>query len=124
MKSVYLALELEEEAQRNNLTAAVNPSCKCKMFAFVAMTYMLSDVIPIMEKLNLTFQREAVNLSDIQPVVDSMKASLQSLLTTLGHNKQDFSTTVTRDGGVFQTVKLMYCDNLHFSKLGQRLLNS
>lgn len=78
MKSVYLALELEEEAQRNNLTAAVNPSCKCKMFVFVAMTYMLSDVIPIMEKLNLIFQREAVNLSDIQPVVDSMKASLQS----------------------------------------------
>ena len=65
VKSVYpaLALELEEEAQRNNLTAAVNLSCKCKMFAFVAMTYMLSDVIPITEKLNLTFQQEAVNLS-------------------------------------------------------------
>ena len=71
------------------------------MFAFVAMTYMLSDVIPIMEKLNLTFQREAVNLSDIQPVVDSTKASLFHLLTTPGCNEQDFSTTVTRGGGVF-----------------------
>lgn len=112
VKSVYpaLALELEEEAQRNNLTAAVNLSCKCKMFAFVAMTYMLSDVIPITEKLNLTFQQEAVNLSDIQPVADSMKASLQCLLTTPGHNEQDFSTTVTWDGGMFQMVKLTYCD--------------
>ena len=57
-----LALELEEEEQRNNLTAAVNLSRKCKMFAFIAMTYMLSDIIPLMEKLNLMFQREAVNL--------------------------------------------------------------
>ena len=65
---------------------------------------------PLMEKLNLTFQREAVNLSDIQPVVDSTKASLQRLLTMPGHNEQEFSTTVTQDGGMFQTIKLTYCD--------------
>lgn len=57
VKSVYpaLALELEEEGQRNNLTAAVNLSCKCRMFAFVAMTYMFSDVIPIMQKTEPDF---------------------------------------------------------------------
>ena len=83
LKSVYPALVLKEEAQRNNLTAAVNLSQKCKMFAFIATTYMLPDVIPLVEKLNLTFQQDAVNLADIQPVVDSTKASLQHLLTTL-----------------------------------------
>ena len=56
------------------------------------------------------FDIPAVNLSDIQPVVDSTKASLHRLLTTPGHNEQEFSTTVTQDGSMFQTIKLTYCD--------------
>ena len=51
-----------------------------------------------------------MNLSDIQPLEDSTKASLQHLLTMPGHNEQEFSTTVTQDGGMFQTIKLTYCD--------------
>ena len=93
VKNFYLALV--KEAKRNNLTAAV--------------TYLLSSVIPLTEKLNLTFQKNAVNLADIQPVVASTKASLKHLLTTPGHNNQKFSTTVIWDGGVFQTIKLIYC---------------
>ncbi|XP_076452735.1 uncharacterized protein C17orf113-like [Babylonia areolata] len=111
VRSVYpaLTLELEEEAQRKN-AAAVGLSRKCRMFAFVAMTYMLSDIIPVMERLNLTFQQEEVNLSDIHPAVQSAKARLQHLLTTPGQKEQEFSDVVTRDDGVFQTIRLTHVD--------------
>lgn len=74
------------------------------------MTYMLLDLTPLMEKLNLTVQPDDVNLADVQSVVDGTKASLQHLLTTPGLNEQEFSTTVTWDGGMFQIIKLTYCD--------------
>ena len=111
IKSIYpaLTLELVEEANRNGLTAAGNLCKKCKMFSFVAMTYMLSDVIPLMEKLNLIFQKETVNLAMIQPVVESTKTSLQNLLQTRGRSEKKFFTTVRQNGGsVFQTITLTH----------------
>ena len=56
-RAPFYPLELEEEAHRGN--ASVDGLLrKCKMYGFVAMTYMLSDVIPVIEKLNLTFKKE------------------------------------------------------------------
>ena len=52
---------------------------------------MFSDVIPLMEKM--TYKREAVNLSDIQPVVDlvdSTKAVYSAFSQHPGHNEQEF----------------------------------
>ena len=111
VQSIYpaLVLELEEEANRNTLTAAGNLSKKIKTFAFVAITYMLCDVIPVMEKLNLTFQKETVNLAMVQPVVESTKASLQKLLHARGEKEEKFFTTFRENGEIsFQNIRLTY----------------
>lgn len=110
VRSVYpaLVLELEEEARRGNASAD-GLLRKCKMYSFVAMTYMLSDTIPIMEKLNLTFQEATVNLSTIQPMVKSTQETLQTTLANPGHYEQEFAA-VLNNGTVFQTIQLTHCD--------------
>ena len=113
IKSIYpaLTLELEEEANRNGLTAAGNLCKKCKMFSFVAMTYILSDVIPLLENLNLIFQKETVNLAMIQPVMESTKTSLQNLLQTRGRSEEFFTTVRQNGGSVFQTITLTHVNH-------------
>ncbi|KAK7485624.1 hypothetical protein BaRGS_00023073 [Batillaria attramentaria] len=94
--------ELEEEAQsqRGNAGAATKVSHVC---FHRAMTYMLSDIIPVMEKLNLTFQRDSVNLSDIEPAV---KCASDTLLAQPGENEENFTATVDIATGAFQGVTL------------------
>lgn len=48
------------------------------------MTYILSDVIPVIEKLNLAFKKDSVNLSTVKPVVNGTKGVLHALLVTPG----------------------------------------
>ena len=54
IRNVYygLVLELEEEAQRKNASAA-GLLVKSKTYTFIATTYLLSDVIPLIEKLRI-----------------------------------------------------------------------
>eukprot|EP00745_Piridium_sociabile_P032989 TRINITY_DN56445_c2_g1_i1.p1 TRINITY_DN56445_c2_g1~~TRINITY_DN56445_c2_g1_i1.p1 ORF type:complete len:657 (+),score=129.59 TRINITY_DN56445_c2_g1_i1:167-1972(+) len=109
IRKMYTALvmELEEEAQRKN-PAAEGLVRKFKMYSFVAMTYMLSDVIPVIERLNLTFQKDSVNLSVVQPMVESTKDALQHLLTTPGDFEGDFAAGI--NAGQFQSVHLTHVD--------------
>ena len=57
-----LVLALGEEAARNNPTAD-GLLRQLKTFSFAAMTNTLLDVLPIMDRLNLAFQQDDVNLS-------------------------------------------------------------
>ncbi|XP_070546128.1 uncharacterized protein C17orf113-like [Ptychodera flava] len=72
-----LIMELDEDP-RNNPTAD-GILRQIKQFSVVALTHTLSDVLPVMERLNLVFQREDVNLSVVKPVVSATIASLAEL---------------------------------------------
>ena len=74
-----LVLSLDEEAARNNPVAA-GLLRKLKTFSFPAMTNTLLDVLPIMDRLNLAFERDDVNLSTIRPRVAGTIACLEQLL--------------------------------------------
>ncbi|XP_077863433.1 zinc finger protein 862-like, partial [Saccoglossus kowalevskii] len=65
-----LYLELGEEAARNN-PKAEGLLRAIKSFSFVATMKMLRDVLPIVDRLNLIFQRDNVNLGIIRPMVES-----------------------------------------------------
>ena len=78
------------------------------MYAFVAITYVLSDVIPIMERLNLTFQKECVNLSTLEPMVESTKHTLRTLLQTPGQHEQGFNTR--GNNNTFEGITLTHGD--------------
>ncbi|XP_070567017.1 uncharacterized protein C17orf113-like [Ptychodera flava] len=71
-------LELEEDARKNptaeGLVRLIKP------YSFIALTYTLTDVLLIMDRLNLLFQRESVNLSRVQPMVGTTIAALRDLL--------------------------------------------
>ena len=102
-----LALELEEEAQRGN-AAAAGLARKTKMFAFVAVTHMLADVIDVVDKLNQTFQKDNVNLATVKPMVESTIASLQQLLALPGEQEADFFDNL--QGSKFNDIGLTHMD--------------
>ncbi|XP_070564482.1 uncharacterized protein C17orf113-like [Ptychodera flava] len=59
-----LNFELSEEAERGNATAS-GILKSISLYSFVATTKMLKDVLAIMDRLNLLFQRENVDLSAV-----------------------------------------------------------
>jgi hypothetical protein len=102
-----LVLELEEEAQRHN-PAAHGLLRKAKMFSFVAITYMLADVIPVIEKLNLTFQKDNVNLSVVKPVVRSTIDTLSRLLDHAGEHETQMQASYDQETSTFSNVTLTH----------------
>jgi hypothetical protein len=47
-----------------------------KCYKFVATLYLLSDVLPLLSKLSLIFQKDNIDLCVIKPVVSATVASL------------------------------------------------
>ena len=75
---------LEHEAQKGcdsgrGLLKAVRKG------SFVRATYALSDVLPILSKLSLILQRQALNNADVGPVVEATVNTISSLKSNPGH---------------------------------------
>ena len=73
-----LVKELHEEAvggnpQTKGILGQIQPYC------FIAWTHALADVLPVITKLNLVFQKEDVNLATILPMVHGSVAALTQL---------------------------------------------
>ena len=69
-------MELHEEATNGN-SQAHDLLNHMQTYGFIALTYALSDILPVINRLNLCFQKEDVNLSSIDPLVQaSLSASL------------------------------------------------
>ena len=102
-----LVLELTEEAEEGNAQARgiVN---QIQTYNFTAMTHMLCDVLPVMTKLNLVFQKEDVNLSSIRPMVQASVTALTQLIESPGTEEKLFHEG-TKDG-LFKKVKLTQAD--------------
>ena len=45
-------------------------------YKFVAITWMLMDIIPVVTELNLIFQKDSLDIAVIKPVVDNTIAKL------------------------------------------------
>ncbi|KAM4590951.1 zinc finger protein 862-like [Odontesthes bonariensis] len=84
-----LIMELSEEAANGNAQSQGLLN-QIRSYKFIALTHTLSDVLPVMDKLNLCFQREDVNLGCISPMVQASLAALAQLKDTPGPEEQGF----------------------------------
>ncbi|XP_063050080.1 uncharacterized protein C17orf113-like [Engraulis encrasicolus] len=84
-----LIRELTEEAANGNAQSQGLLN-QIRSYKFIALTHTLSDVLPVMDRLNLCFQREDVNLGCISPMVQASVAALTQLKGTPGAEEQGF----------------------------------
>ncbi|KAI4786153.1 hypothetical protein KUCAC02_037314, partial [Chaenocephalus aceratus] len=73
-----LVKELHEEAVGGN-PQAKDILGQIQTYCFIAWTHALADVLPVMTKLNLVFQKEDVNLATIRPMVHGSVAALHTV---------------------------------------------
>uniref|UniRef100_A0A672F4L2 HAT C-terminal dimerisation domain-containing protein n=1 Tax=Salarias fasciatus TaxID=181472 RepID=A0A672F4L2_SALFA len=74
----------ESNAQAQGLLGQIQP------YSFIALTDTLSDVLPVMTKLNLIFQKDDVNLATITPMVQASIAALTQLRDAPGPEEELF----------------------------------
>ncbi|KAJ8412305.1 hypothetical protein AAFF_G00145720 [Aldrovandia affinis] len=99
-----LVIELNEEAVGGNAQAQgflgqIQPYC------FIALTHALADVLPVMTKLNLVFQKD-VNLATIRPMVYASVAALTQLRDAPGPEEERFQADCQE--GMYKDVKVTH----------------
>lgn len=65
-----LATYLETEMEQNNDSTCKGFFKKVTRFSFLAVTYLLMDIIPRVTQLSLFFQKEDIDLAMVRPSVD------------------------------------------------------
>lgn len=83
-----LLLELEEEENSRNCPIAKGIRKHIQTYTFPALTHLLSDVLAIVNHMNLTFQK---------PVVNMTLASLEDLMNGPGKPETEFNKAL-QDG--------------------------
>ncbi|XDV12684.1 hypothetical protein PO909_001281 [Leuciscus waleckii] len=84
-----VAMELNEEAVGGN-TQAQGLLGQIQTYSFIALTHALADLLPVMTKLNLVFQKDNVNLSSIRPIVQASVAAFTQLRDVPGPEEVTF----------------------------------
>lgn len=107
-------IELDEEAARGCPTAKGLHKQLLK-HAFSALTHLLADVLAVVNRMNLTFQKDDVNISSIQPVVTMTLADLDDLEKGPGDMEKKFADGFQE--GIFCGHKLTHVDEHGFSAL-------
>ncbi|KAJ8367403.1 hypothetical protein AAFF_G00318060 [Aldrovandia affinis] len=100
-----LVIELNKEAvggnaQAQGILGQIQPYC------FIALTHALADVLPVMTKLNLVFQKDDVNLATIRPMVHASLAALTQLRDAPGPEEERFQADCQE--GMHKDVKVTH----------------
>lgn len=82
---VALVLELEEEEASKHCPVAKGLRKNVQAYMFPALTHLLTDVLAVVNRMNLTFQKEDVNISSIRPVLNMTLAGLHDLKSEPGN---------------------------------------
>eukprot|EP00745_Piridium_sociabile_P000093 TRINITY_DN100539_c0_g2_i3.p1 TRINITY_DN100539_c0_g2~~TRINITY_DN100539_c0_g2_i3.p1 ORF type:complete len:411 (+),score=104.85 TRINITY_DN100539_c0_g2_i3:312-1544(+) len=103
-----VVMELEEEVMARKCATAGGLKRALSAYSFTAMMHMMCDVLPVMNRLNLTFQKDDINISSIQPMVKMTTQTLNDLADTPGEHEQRFEQECTE--GKFMDLPLLYAD--------------
>ncbi|KAK1878735.1 Transmembrane protein C17orf113 [Dissostichus eleginoides] len=112
---VALVLELEEEEADRDCPVAKGIRKRLQTLMFPALTHLLTDVLAVVNRMNLTFQKEDVNISSIQPVVSMTLASLDDLMNGPGEAETKFNEAL--QDGKFCGITLTQADAQTFSRV-------
>uniref|UniRef100_A0A667XDF6 HAT C-terminal dimerisation domain-containing protein n=1 Tax=Myripristis murdjan TaxID=586833 RepID=A0A667XDF6_9TELE len=107
--------ELREEEEEKNCPVAKGIRKRIQTYTFPALTHLLTDVLAVVNRMNLIFQKEDVNISSISPVVRMTLASLEDLMNGPGEAEKKFNEA-SQDGN-FCGVTLAHVDAQTFSTL-------
>ena len=64
---------------------------KISDYTFVAMVYLLMDIIPSLASLNMVFQKQNLDIASVQPALDNLYAALKSAKAGKGHYQRLFT---------------------------------
>ncbi|KAF3856937.1 hypothetical protein F7725_017660, partial [Dissostichus mawsoni] len=103
-----LVIELHEEAVGGNAQAK-GILGQIQQYCFIAWTHALADVLPVMTKLNLVFQKEDVNLATIPPMVHASVAALTQLRDAPGPEEERFQADC--QNGMYRDVNVTHADD-------------
>ena len=112
---VALVLELQEEEADKDCPVAKGIRKRLQTLMFPALTHLLTDVLAVVNRMNLTFQKEDINISSIQPVVNMTLASLQDLMNGPGEAETTFNEAL--QDGKFCGITLTQADAQTFSRV-------
>ncbi|MBN3296483.1 uncharacterized protein C17orf113 [Amia ocellicauda] len=121
-----LVLLLEGEAGKSPL--ALGLCEELKKFQFVALTKVLLDILPVLQKLGQFFQAEEVDLSTFKPLISATLACLRDLRDTNGQHFQQFLSEMNEhpleDSETdcrlyYKGVELTHCSKEHLQSFGQ-----
>ncbi|KAF3833185.1 hypothetical protein F7725_026850 [Dissostichus mawsoni] len=112
---VALVLELQEEEADRDCPVAKGIRKRLQTLMFPALTHLLTDVLAVVNRMNLTFQKEDVNISSIQPVVSMTLASLDDLMNGPGEAETKFNEALQE--GKFCGITLTQADAQTFSRV-------
>nr|KAG5701259.1 hypothetical protein BaRGS_020621 [Batillaria attramentaria] len=112
LETVYRILEplityLDDQAKQTDPKAAGLRS-KIATEKSVSMTYIIMDVIPIIGKLNLFFQKENVDVALIQVKVDHCISDLEKLLEEDGFHQQKLNKDLDTDAHIYNGANGQY----------------
>lgn len=110
-----LVSELDEEEAAKNCPVAKGIRKHLQKYTFPALTHLLTDVLAVVNRMNLTFQKEDVNISSISPIVNMTLASLEDLMNGPGEAEKKFKEA--SQDGKFCGITLTHTDAQTFSTL-------
>ncbi|KAJ8378389.1 hypothetical protein AAFF_G00242770 [Aldrovandia affinis] len=100
-----LVIELNKEAVGGNAQAQ-GILGQIQSYCIIALTHALADVLPVMTKQNLVFQKDDVNLATIRPMVHASVAALTQLRDAPGPEEERFQADCQE--GMYKDVKVTH----------------
>ena len=94
LPSLLTTLEREVAEKDDAVARGLVHAIKC--YKFVATIYLLSDVLPLLCKLSLVFQKENVDLCVVKPLVTATLASLKILRDKPGVYLKQLDETLSK----------------------------
>lgn len=73
--SLVTYFEQEKQSEKGGVTKGLHT--QLTQFEFVGVTHLLMDVMPILTTLSLSFQKKDIDISIVQPLVQSTVSQLQ-----------------------------------------------
>ena len=86
----------ERETSEHSDPTALGLTTLCRTYLFVASLMLMSDVLSHVTKLSLLFQREKIDLAQIQPLVLSCIEGIQQLSNTPGPAMRETDMIIQR----------------------------